>query len=151
MLPVKLNLAKNVGGFSYRIKANSEDIPSVVWEPGRIAGDATDLLAHEGASERAAWQEASDWLRERLAAGPAPAKDLQGEALSSGLTRKSLWTASVRLGIVKSKSTFSGGWTWALPSVEGTKIPSGAEDFQDSTPGKVGILGAQGNLQGVEL
>jgi len=151
MVPVKQNLAPNEGGFAYRIEAvnTPSGIPAarVAWEEGRVQGDANQLLSNEEPGERAAWQEAADWLRERLAGSSfVPAKDVQREAAENGITKKSLWEASKRLGVVKGKSSYTGGWTWSLPASTAAKITELSQDYQDSPLGKVGILDPGGNL-----
>jgi hypothetical protein len=51
-----------------------------------------------------------------------PAADGQKVANEAGIPASSIYRARKRLGIVTTKSTFSGGWWWALParSVEGS-------------------------------
>jgi putative DNA primase/helicase len=73
--------------------------------------------ALEDPMERAAWQEAQDWLREVLAAGPRKASEVQGEARAAGISEKSLRTARERLGIKPTKETtvLHGAWFWRLP------------------------------------
>jgi hypothetical protein len=148
MLPVKQNLAKKEGGFAYRIETGHTPsgilAPRVAWEEGRVRGDATQLLSNEEPGERAAWQEAADWLRERLAgSGSVPAKDIQREAAENGITKKPLWEASKRVGVVKGKSSYAGGWTWSLPASTPSKITEASQDFP---PRNLGNLGNHGNL-----
>jgi hypothetical protein len=48
MLPIKMNLAEDKGGFAYRIEAVNTPsritAPRVIWEADRVQGDANELL-----------------------------------------------------------------------------------------------------------
>ena len=49
MLPIKQNLAANEGGYAYRITVTATTplvigAPRIEWEPGRVQGDATEML-----------------------------------------------------------------------------------------------------------
>jgi putative DNA primase/helicase len=86
-----------------------------------LTGSARVLLgqaeALEDPTERAAWQEAQDWLREVLAAGPRKASEVQKDARGAGISDKSLRAAREKMGIKPHKETTveHGAWHWRLP------------------------------------
>lgn len=115
MLPVKQNLSPDEGGFAYRILAE-EGVPAISWEPGRVRGDANELLcSSENSDRRLAWKEAESWIREKLASGSRLASDILNEAETEGFSRKSVWTATKRLRVVKEKTGYQGASQWSLP------------------------------------
>lgn len=70
--------------------------------------------------ERGTRSEATDFLREALAAGARPASEVKAEARSAGITDKVLRVARERLGVRvhKEGGSFGGGaqrWVWELP------------------------------------
>lgn len=112
-LPVKTNLAADPDGLAYRISNGR-----VEWEVGQIKMHADDALAAEAAALQPgrshARQEATLWLRNKLATGPQPVSDLMEEAKQLGIAEKTLRRAFKDLGGRASKSSFDGGWHWAL-------------------------------------
>jgi hypothetical protein len=62
-------------------------------------------------------EEAEDFLRERLAAGPAKAADIEEEAKANLISKRTLRRARQRLGVVSRKEhgTTHGAWLWELP------------------------------------
>jgi hypothetical protein len=86
----KGNLARPAPALAFRL----EDVPGatiarVVWD-GETPWTATELLhaqgeaADDGAARRSVVDEARDWLRAALAAGPRPASELRQEAAARG-------------------------------------------------------------------
>ncbi|MFZ1539463.1 MAG: AAA family ATPase [Chromatiaceae bacterium] len=120
----KSNIGKDGGGFGYDLMVTqvSPEIETtrVVWgDP--ISGSARDILAtaetiHDR-DDRSANNEASDWLKHQLAAGPQKANDMLQASKRDGISAKSLRTARNKLGVISSKETFDGGWNWHLPCV----------------------------------
>jgi len=128
----KSNIGPDGGGFGYDLEqAELPGFPGVIasrvlWG-GPLEGTARDLLATveatEEPGERTATDEAMDWLREELRAGPVKASDVQRSAKQAGISDKALRLARGRLGIKPRKSAFAGGWEWALPNVEDAPSP----------------------------
>lgn len=58
----------------------------------------------------------SDFLADILKDGPRGAAEIIATAESAGFTERTLQRAADRLGVVKSKAGFLGGWLWALPN-----------------------------------
>jgi len=59
---------------------------------------------------------------------------------SAGIKEKPLRRAREKLGIIPRKSTFQGGWVWALPGHEDAQIIEGVQQKE------VGILDISGHL-----
>ena len=117
LLPVKNNLAPDVGGLAYRIgPVGVRGAPAVAWEPDPVSLTADEALAGDrgeacGRTER---DDAADWLREFLADGPRPAADVEREAREAGFTFSTLRRAKAAIGVKSLKQAFGGHWEWAL-------------------------------------
>lgn len=85
--------------------------------PVTITADQAVAAVEGNGQARTDKAEASDFLRDILANGPLPAKQVKVEAAEAGITPKSLRSAREALGIKPEKSGFEGGWVWALPKV----------------------------------
>ena len=85
-------------------------------------------------------EEAQEFLCELLADGPQPSKDVLQGARASGISEKTLRRAKSRLKVKVSKAEFHGGWSWALPSEEASKMATEHEDGQDGHKGLDGHL-----------
>jgi hypothetical protein len=81
---------------------------------------ADEALAGAGGGPRPR-EEATDWLRERLAAGPVPANDIWKEAKAAGFAEATVKRAKRQLGVetFKAKGSLGGGWMWRFPGSEG--------------------------------
>lgn len=146
MLPAKNNLGDDQTGYAFRIE--SVELPGgiqtsrVAWEAELVTVTADEALAPAQATEeRSATDEAADWLRELLAAGPMKASDVQREARQAGIGDKPLRAARERLGIKPRKRAFAGGWEWGLRSALDAQGAQGAPS-QD-----MGAFGSKGHLR----
>ena len=144
MLPVKMNLAPNEGGFAYRVSVCEGTMitaPHVVWEPGRIQGDADEMLqAGRDSEDHSEKVEAREWLAEVLAAGPVAQADLRRAATEAGLSWATVRRAKKTAGAVSEKSGFSGGWTWTL-------APKALKSAEDAHPQSKSNLGQSEHLR----
>jgi hypothetical protein len=61
--------------------------------------------------------EAADFLRDALAAGPRNAETLLKEAKAAGIAEKTLRRAKGALKVESRKVDFEGGWSWLLPKM----------------------------------
>ncbi|MBA3313703.1 MAG: hypothetical protein M3552_02020 [Planctomycetota bacterium] len=119
LLPVKNNLAEDVGGLAYRIEEGR-----LAWERGRVDLDADEALGSgKECDGRAAGRDGDDWhterrdraerfLEERLADGPVPVTDVLSDAMGAGLTHDQIKRARKRLGIRSDR--VSAGWQLRL-------------------------------------
>ena len=94
------------------------------------------------------------WLEQRLSGNPAlawPAADIQQEAEDADLSKKVLFSASKRLGVIKKQTTE--GWTWRLPPLRSLSSPTTTigESGGQGDLGEEGNLGEQGDLGNLTL
>lgn len=130
LLRAKSNIGPDGGGFAYALEQKplagyADIIASRVLWAGVVEGSARELLAQAEAvdSERTATDEAGDWLRYTLEAGPVPVGEVLRLAKLSGLSDKALRTARERLGIRPKRHGFGRGSSvsWALPPIDAQK------------------------------
>lgn len=145
LLPAKNNLGDDQTGYAFRVEsvALAGDILTsrVSWEAERVTTTADEALAPaQAAEERSATDEAADWLRDLLAAGPMKASDVQREARRAGIGDKPLRAARERLGIKPRKSAFTGGWEWELRRA--------AQDAQGAQGARSCHVAKDGHLRG---
>jgi putative DNA primase/helicase len=130
-LPSKMNIAVMGEGLAYRIggylaQVDGLEIPTsqVCWEstPVTTTADAA-LRALEENSEsgnRSAQSEAEEWLRDLLANGAVPAKQVKTDAAAAGLSWATVRRAKDRIGVhverVSEGFAKGGHWNWRLPS-----------------------------------
>lgn len=126
LLRAKSNIGPDSGGFAYdMVQAELPSHPgiiasSVVWGLP-VDGTARELLAEaEQDSEPEAGADAADFLRDLLAEGPRPAKEVYREAEGAGYSRDSMKRAKGRIAATVRKAGMSGGWVWSLPQIEGS-------------------------------
>jgi hypothetical protein len=76
------------------------------------------LDGESDADDRLPRDEAEDFLREELANGPRPAKDMQRAARDAGIALRTLDRAKRRLRVSPRRQGFGSGahWTWELPN-----------------------------------
>jgi hypothetical protein len=115
LLPAKLNLAQDPLGLAYRVEDGR-----IVWEPDPVAMHADDAFRAEAAGPSKADRpsqrdEAEGWLREFLAGGPRPSKEVSEYGQEAGFTLITLRRAFKAMGGKPTKGDFAGGWQWALP------------------------------------
>jgi len=104
-----------------------------LYELGESPRRAGDLLGSgDGDHERSALDEAKDFLREELALGPRPTKDVRAAAREAGVAEETLKRARRVVCHKPKKCGFGGGWEWALrtthepldsPLHEGGQVP----------------------------
>jgi AAA domain len=133
LLPVKNNLAEDVGGLAYSIIDGA-----VAWERDSVSISADDALADEpwngGRTER---DDAAEWLRELLADGPMPQRDVAEAAKANGISEATLRRAKAKAGIESRKqgNGRDARWTWRLPGQSDT--PQRSKDAEDAQPSEV--------------
>jgi hypothetical protein len=115
MLPVKMNIAKDVGGMAYRIKDGRLE-----WEPDAIDLTADDQMssAQEDARNHgpSALDEAKQFLREELRDGPVGAQQVKQNADDLMISPQTLRVAREAIGVASTRRTGDGRtWDWALP------------------------------------
>jgi putative DNA primase/helicase len=145
LLHAKNNMASKPQGLAYRM------VQRIVGEEGEgivasyIAFDSTPvtvsadeaLQANDGGGDRVAATEAEDFLRDKLSAGPVPAKEAEEHARALLIAPRTLKRARKKLGVISEKTGLKEGWIWHLPP-EGhstTNRHSAPEGGQDTPKG----------------
>jgi len=93
----------------------------VIWEPGPVEGSADKLLAVDEMASRSERHErdlAATFLRDLLAAGAVPSKNVEADAKANGIAQRTLWRAKADLKIVASRTQMGNrwAWSWTLPT-----------------------------------
>jgi putative DNA primase/helicase len=121
LLHAKNNLAMPPQGLAYRLKetivgepGRSVTAPYAVFDADHVTMTANEAMAADGDGARPC-DEAAQFLRELLADGPVPAKQIKADADSAGLAWATVRRAKDRLGIKPHKASMDGGWMWSLP------------------------------------
>ena len=94
-----------------------------------MEGTARELMAEAELVGDTTADNAAGFLRELLAAGPRPAKEIFAEAAHAGYSRDQMHRAKSRAGVNVRKQSMSGGWQWSLAAEDGS---TRAEDSEDS-------------------
>lgn len=119
LLPLKNNLAKDIGGFAFAIADvtldNGIETSRIVWEDAPVNMTADEAMNARPAKEDAgAVNEAVQFLHDLLTEGPLPSNDVKDAAAAAGFSWATLRRAKENAGVVARKDSFSGGWIWAL-------------------------------------
>lgn len=129
LVRAKSNIGLDTGGFKYELRQG--DLPghpgiTASWaEWGEaLTGEARELLDTAEVStdpeERGEREDARDFLRALLAAGPVPAKQVQKESGENGHAWRTVNRAKKDLGIVATKAGMKGEWRWEFPPKNAT-------------------------------
>jgi len=136
MVPSKLNIAKEQPGIGYRIvtKPDSQfDVPVVDWDLEPVSETANELLAASSDPEtRGAMDEAREFLKDILANGPIPAKQIRKDASEAGLSPRTLDRAKNAAGVKATRNGYgeNGAWSWELSAPKAAK----GSPFKDMAP-----------------
>ena len=118
--PVKMNLVKQEEKRSraFHIESSSAepDMPVVTWCDEDVDISASELL---GAKVSRAKDEAADWLRDMLADGPMPSREILDHATQAGLAERTLRRAKDEVGVIVEPDRGEDGrrvvgWVWKL-------------------------------------
>jgi putative DNA primase/helicase len=125
-LPVKNNLAPLGKGFAFRLEqrivgpsGKSIVASSVAWESAPVTVSADEALqaADAGNGEHRVIDEATEFLRDKLSAGPVPVREVEEHARALSISKRTLDRARRALQVQTVKSGFgkTGGWSLVLP------------------------------------
>jgi len=140
LLPIKNNLAADRGGMVYELGPGPDGGTVVRWEPDPIQVDADDVLAdpRDGlpGPDSDALDEAKEWLREALAGGPVPTKDVQRMAKDAGHAWATVKRAKKALDVQAKKTGFGpeATWRWTLSEQRRSSDPKGAHPQEGNRP-----------------
>jgi len=135
-----MNLAGDVEGLSFTI---GDEPARVFWDREPVEMSADDALAAEAEGlkrgpEARRRAEAERLLKEALADGPRPGKDVEAELMDAGITKKTIRNARESLGVVSYKDGYQGQWFWRLPETDYPKdaqVSQDAKDAPQTSPG----------------
>lgn len=121
VLPVKNNLASDLGGFSYTIAVADNDAPYVQWgdesvteqTADEILGNAPTHATTRAVAERV--QVVAEWLKEQLAVEPQASADIYNRAEREDFSDRDVKRAMKQLGIKSRVMGFQGKWHMELP------------------------------------
>ncbi len=156
MAPHKSNLAEKPPSLRYKIVSSPVHNTARVEWMGVSEYDADGLAADDTTPhERSQLDEAREFLRAELEAGPMWAKQVYKDARDAGIAERTLRRAKDVLRVVSEKIGTE-GWSWRLPeqdkpphdSNEGGHVPDegGHEGGHAYTDGHLGHLGHLGRL-----
>jgi putative DNA primase/helicase len=143
-LHAKNNLAAPPKGLAFRLEQTivaETIVASRVWFEGSpVSITANEAMAADaaGQSGRSARAEAEDFLRELLADGPQPQKEIKAAAEGAGISwatvRRAKDTLAVQAERESEGKTGAGRWLWKLPSgARCSTPPQDAHTFNVST------------------
>ncbi len=140
LLPVKNNLAADQKGMAYELGPGLNGGTVVRWEPDPVQVDADEVLAdpRDGAPgpDADARDEAEAWLREALADGPLPSKDMRRMAEAAGHAWGTVKRVKKALGVRAEKKGFGSDatWYWTLPEQRRSSDCEGAQPQDENRP-----------------
>lgn len=127
----------NIGpdGCGYKYELLQDELPGhphiaasyVVWGSA-ITGSARNVMDEHESPDMgsiSSCEAARSYLIALLAAGPVSSEDIRADALANGHSWATIRRAKQALGILATKTTMQGGWSWQLP-----KALNSAEDVQ---------------------
>ena len=124
LLPVKLNIASDDGGFAFRIlptpHAIAGEVPRADWERDRVTDIAADDALIESTPRAQAAIERTQtlqaWARETLSRGPVLARRFWQLAEEAGHAEKAMRRALKAMGAQCELMGYQGQWHWKLPT-----------------------------------
>lgn len=114
----KSNIGPDDGGFQYFLE-QSEPIPgiqasSVTWGKA-VEGSARELLTDPDEAPQDDTSDAAEMLRAELNSAIWTSCDEAAKPLKAvGFSKKQIWAASKKLGVMRKKDGMKGGWMWRL-------------------------------------
>lgn len=122
----KNNIGPEDGGFEYAIDQIEISVgisaSLVIWGD-QVHGSALDLLstaeANKSDEKTIKKNETVEQLRTLLVSDCwTPASTCYESMIATGLTKKQIWNASKKLGVITQKNSMTEGWYWRLPPRE---------------------------------
>jgi putative DNA primase/helicase len=121
---VKNNLGPPAAGLGFHLvrRVVSKDIVAsqITWDSTPVTTTADQALAAASAGTTAqALDEAEDFLRDELAAGPRAVREIKVSAVGAGIAWRTVRRAQQKLGVKPHKAGLKEGWKWRLPKEGG--------------------------------
>lgn len=123
LLPIKINIGPDDGGFAFRIVATEHalcgEVPRVEWEAARVVDvSADDALIDSTPRAQAAVEKSSevqDWLRDLLRTGPIPATTMWQRAKEKNFSERRVRSSLKAIRAIGELKGFQGKWHYRLP------------------------------------
>lgn len=165
-LCAKNNLGPDSGGLAYRIGAafvgDERDIPApfILWENEPVTMTANEALAADGdTAERSTKAEAGEFLKELLADGPVPQKDVKEQADAAGYSWPTIKRAKKTAGVQAypehaAGKRGAGRWLWRIKGLNPVSADSGeplnkieqTEQLDQLNTAENGLRGSEGKV-----
>jgi putative DNA primase/helicase len=122
MIVAKSSYGGQDTGQLYRVTTRSGDHPGIEWIAGTVERDAESLNPKPAGVSREYQErrgEAVDALRDALAGGPRPGREVEADLDAMGFKRRQIDHAAGVLEVVKRQCRDADGrraWTWSLPA-----------------------------------
>jgi hypothetical protein len=123
LLPGKCNLAEPAKGLGFSIGRASpwSRAASIQWDGREVTWTADDAVSYEperkDGQKETERDEAAAWLRDALADGPMPAKEVREAAKEAeGIAPRTLDRAKQAVGVEAYRPENPGPWFWRLPA-----------------------------------
>ncbi len=131
LVPIKCNLVGGATGLAYRIVPHPDNpaLPIVAWEPEPVAMTADEAM--EALPKPTPREEAAEWLRQVLSAGPLPSNQVERQGSEAGFTLRTLRRAKADLGILPYRE--GTGWMVRLPDSPG-RVPAAPDEVSVGQP-----------------
>jgi len=144
-LAVKNNLGSDQSGLAFELSSqHGGGIPCIVWAPAPVTTTADEAMAPERRKmgpEPEEREDAESFLREALADGPRPTREIDDEAQQAhGISKRTLERARKQIGVKAFRETPTGPWMLKL-STPPTTPPD------DPGTGGLGGLGGEAHIQ----
>jgi putative DNA primase/helicase len=146
MIVAKSSYGGQDTGQLYRVITRAGDIPGIEWIAGTVERDAESLNPRPPGVSREYQErrgEAVDALRDALAGGPRPGREVEADLEAIGFRRRQIDHAVRVLEVVKRQSRDPDGrraWTWSLPGGDAAEpdelVELGAVPLADWRPPK---------------
>jgi putative DNA primase/helicase len=129
LLPIKLNIARDDGGFAFQVTVQQHqvcgEVPRVVWEADRVIDvTADEALIDSTPRAQAAVEKANevqDWLRDLLRREPVLASSVWRQAKDKGYGERRVRAALKALKATCEILGYQGRWHYRLPPESDTK------------------------------
>jgi len=132
----KSNIGPDQGGFEYdlqqkEIEGHKGLFASYSAWGAAVEGSARELFAESAPDyDDGEGARAEQFLREILANGPLPQKEVDADYKGAGFSLSTIKRAKKRLGVVSKKDGMKGVWYWSLPSEKHEEVHEGDEEAQ---------------------
>jgi len=162
ILPLKSNISRHSTGLAFGIRgvriANHIDASTIEFEAEALTDTADEVLRARArpAAKPSALTEAEQFLRDCLADGPVPVRNVRRIAGDAGLSWATVRRAQASLGIRSTRVSEGGGgagqWVWQLPNaLSSPTVGQGAHVAQDDHAESMSTLPVDEHLAGAQL